>query len=417
LPALVLLRKPLFGLAKPLDAAWRLRYSRNAICRIETIRYTEAGIFKEIIMRKNKRPVLGGFLLLVLLAGCASVKDGGRDSAVYPEFSGNAVSVSKYGNVLTGISVDALEAAGYARGDVLVIQSGNVTEEAPYVGTYSDVNRGRLLICPDAATGQVELAISYGNLSERFGIAAGDAVVLRMAKKGAYLGEYESRHLEKSENRADYAGDAVFANFREIRIPSVRAKTLYRSCNPIRGDARAPYAASLAEAAGIKTIINLADSDEELAALAPASPWYSGMVNSGNVVNLSMGVDFQSPDFPAKLQRGLQFLIAHEGPYLIHCNEGKDRAGIVSALLEGLAGARLADIKADYIESYVNYYGVRQDESRYTSISNIIVDILREMNNGNDVTDRNLSQVIETYLTRSAGLSPQEINRLKDILR
>jgi protein tyrosine/serine phosphatase len=370
-----------------------------------------------MINRTNNRIILGGILLLAVLVSCSSGKDGAGEAAAYQEFSGNTVSVSKYGNVLTDISIEALEAAGYAKGDVLIIRSGDMSEEAPYVGTYSDVNRGRLLICPDAGTGQVELAISYGNLSERFGIIAGNAVSLGMAKKGAYLGEYESRHLEKSESRADYASDAVFANFREIDLPSIRAKTLYRSCNPIRGDARAPYAASLAEAAGIKTIINLADSDEELAKGAPASPWYNGMVKGGNVVNLSMGVDFQSPDFPAKLKKGLQFLINHEGPYLIHCNEGKDRAGIVSALLEGLAGAKLTDIKADYMISYANYYGVRQNESRYALISNIIVDILKEMNNGNEVTDRNLGQVVETYLTRDVGLGAQEISRLKALLR
>ena len=32
-------------------------------------------------------------------------------------------------------------------------------------------------------------------------------------------------------------------------------------------------------------------------------------------------------------------MASHEGPYLIHCTEGKDRTGFVSALLECLIGA------------------------------------------------------------------------------
>ncbi|MDR0389217.1 MAG: tyrosine-protein phosphatase, partial [Spirochaetaceae bacterium] len=321
------------------------------------------------------------------------------------------------GSVLTKLSASACEAAGYEKGDVLIILSGDLAEEAPYVSAYSDVNRGKTLVLTDSDSGQLELAISYGNLSERFGIVSGSAVTLRMANKGAYLGEFEIRHLEKSGNRSDYASDAVFANFREVKAGSIKAGTLYRSCNPILGDARAPYAAALAEAAGIKTVINLADSDEELAERGASSPWYNNLIKSGKVVNLNMGVDFQSQDFPVKLKRGLQFLIANEGPYLVHCNEGKDRAGIVSALLEALSGAKLSDITTDYMVSYANYYGVTPNEARYASISNIIVDILKEMNNGNAVTDRNLGQVVETYLVQHAGLSAQEITQLKARLR
>ncbi|MDR1352732.1 MAG: SAM-dependent chlorinase/fluorinase [Treponema sp.] len=355
-----------------------------------------------------------GILLLLVLAACASTK---APEVSYPDFSGAAVSVSKYGNVLTDISAAALEAAGYEMGDILVIQSEGAAEEAPYVSAYSDVNRGNLLARSDPDSGQIELAVSYGNLSERLGIVAGSAVTLRMADKGAYLGEFEIRRLEKSENRSDYTSDEVFANFREIRSGSIKAKTLYRSCNPILGDPRAPYAAALAEAAGIKTIINLADSDEELAERGPSSPWYNALIKSGRVVNLNMGVDFQSRDFPEKLKRGLQFITANEGPYLVHCNEGKDRAGIVSALLEVLLGADLADVKTDYMASYANYYGVTPNGARYAAISNIIVDILKEMNNGGAVTDKNLGQVVERYLTQSAGLSAEEISRLKARLR
>jgi len=52
-----------------------------------------------------------------------------------------------------------------------------------------------------------------------------------------------------------------------------------------------------------------------------------------------------------------RFIIANDGPYLIHCTEGKDRAGFVSAVLEALMGADLQEIVADYMKSYENYYG------------------------------------------------------------
>ena len=72
-----------------------------------------------------------------------------------------------------------------------------------------------------------------------------------------------------------------------------------------------------------------------------------------------MGVDFFAPDFTEKLAAGLRFMISNEPPYLVHCNEGKDRAGMTIALLEALSGATMDEIIADYMESYENYYGVR----------------------------------------------------------
>ena len=71
-----------------------------------------------------------------------------------------------------------------------------------------------------------------------------------------------------------------------------------------------------------------------------------------------MGVDFAAEEFNAKLKTGLVYLIDNEGPYLIHCNEGKDRAGFVAALLEALGGAEAEEIVEDYMLSYENYYHV-----------------------------------------------------------
>ncbi|AEF86973.1 putative lipoprotein [Treponema primitia ZAS-2] len=334
-----------------------------------------------------------------------------QEAVVYVELQGTVASVDKYGNVQTDISVEALAEAGYELGDIVTVQAGNINDPAPYVSTYSDVNRGNLLI--NLSDGKVQLAINYGNLSERGGITVGNAVTLNLAKKGAYRAEYEVRHLTESEKREDYPSDAAFANFREVKYGAISSHTLYRSRHPASGDAKAPYAAALDEGAGIKTVINLADNAEEFAQRAASSPWYQKLADGGNIIYLSMGVDFGIPDFQGKLKTGLQYLISHEGPYLIHCNEGKDRTGMVVALLEAISGATIADIKADYIASFVNQYGIKSDEERYSIISQAIVDILQEINGGIVVNDRNLRQTAENYLTGTIGLSAQELASLK----
>ncbi|QQO11109.1 tyrosine-protein phosphatase [Breznakiella homolactica] len=358
------------------------------------------------------RLTAAGFLLVSLLISCASsAAPKTADASAFPKLQGSAATVDKYGNVTTDIAEADLISAGYELGDVLRVTAGNAAENAPLVSTYSDVNRGEVLV--RVSDGFVAVAISYGNFGEKAGIQAGSPISLEMAEKGGYTTEYALRHLEKSENRSDYESDAVFANFREVRLGKIAPHTLYRSCHPALGDARAPYAASLAEQAGIRTIINLADSQEEVFQKAATSSWYKSMLDSESVVYLNMGVDFESPDFAPKLREGLKFMISHDGPYLVHCNEGKDRAGIVSALLEALMGASVREIADDYMVTYYNYFGVEKGEPRYDLISQIIIDIFKEMNDGKAVRDSNIQKVAENYLTKTVGLSSQEVAALK----
>jgi hypothetical protein len=332
-----------------------------------------------------------------------------------PLVSGKILEVDKYGNVHTDISAGALAAAGFELGDVLHLKAGAFDGDLPLVNAYADVQRGQPLVrLSKGEDGEetAELSISYGNFSEKNAASAAAPVSLTMVKKGGYKGELEVRRLTRSENRSDYSGDAVFANFREVKMGTIPGGLLYRSCHPALGDARAPYAARLAEQAGINTVINLADTPEELALHAEPVPWYGSFIAAGNIIPLGMGVDFSSPDFIARLKAGLVFMANHNGPYLIHCNEGKDRAGFTSALLEALMGARLDDIVADYMESYVNYYGFVRGEERYQLVSRIIIDLLAEMNGGEPVNDGNAQKAAEAYLVR-AGLSAAEINTLK----
>jgi hypothetical protein len=304
-------------------------------------------------------------------------------------------------------------------GDVLTVTAGTYRTTAPLVTAYSDVDRGSVLVRVTTDQGQVEVAISYGNLGERAGITAGNAITLGLEKAGAYKAEYEERQVanKKSENRGDYGSDAIFANFRAVKMGTIGTNVLYRSAHPAYGDARAPYVAALAEKAGIRTIIDLSDSDEELTAFAATSPWFKSMVDGNNVVNLNMGVDFESSDFAPKLKTGLLFLADHKGPYLVHCHEGKDRTGIVMALLEAISGAPLDNIVADYMVTYSNYFGVENGDARYSAISRIIPDTFKTMNKGKGVTTGNVRQVAEKYLTGPVGLSSKELVAVKDALK
>lgn len=63
-------------------------------------------------------------------------------------------------------------------------------------------------------------------------------------------------------------------------------------------------------------------------------------------------------------------MIENDGPYLIHCKEGKDRTGILCTILESFAGASASEVIQDYMITYSNYYGVKTDDAVYGIILN-----------------------------------------------
>jgi hypothetical protein len=179
------------------------------------------------------------------------------------------------------------------------------------------------------------------------------------------------------------------------------------------GDARAPYAARLAEQARVVTIINMADTPQELPQRASLIPWYQTFITRGNIIALGMGIDYKSPDFAVKLKTGLEFLLTRNAPYLFHCNEGKDRVGVTVALLGALMGASPEEIVDDYMLSYVNYYGVAKGEERYDLISTIMLDILKDFNGGTAPRAGETVGAAEKYLREVVGFSPAQIGALK----
>ncbi|MCA1192420.1 tyrosine-protein phosphatase [Saccharopolyspora sp. 6V] len=61
-----------------------------------------------------------------------------------------------------------------------------------------------------------------------------------------------------------------------------------------------------------------------------------------------------------KLVRVFRLVLAAEGPVLVHCAAGKDRTGVVSAMLLSAAGVRSDAIIADYVRTDRNMFRVLQ---------------------------------------------------------
>ncbi len=344
---------------------------------------------------------------------------------------------TKYGNVYTNCAAENFFGdLGLNYGDLATVKFLDQELILPVVPDYSYVDSGKpaLLVSKNEQgnpTGYAFMAINMGNFLETYGIATKgtDAdgnwywtacegvefpitVTFELYEKEGYMAEYLLHELSRTNNREDYAHltDEEFANFREVTTTGMGDDILYRSSSPINPElGRNTYADAAAEAAGVKTFVNLADNQEEAEAYEGfAETYYSKQ----NIVYLCLGVDFAAEDFKAGLAEGFRFMIDNEGPYLIHCTEGKDRAGFTHALLECFMGATYEEVIADYMVTYYNYYGVEPGSEKYDAIANSnIIKSLCTAFGVEDLTTADLVVEAAEYLAE-IGLSDEEIEEL-----
>ena len=367
---------------------------------------------------KTLKRTISFMLVLMLVLGLMP----GNYAKAATEVTGTITEVQKYGNVVMDIKPKALLDAGYEAGDLLNVQIGETTLTMPFCTSYSDVDTGSLLIRNDEKNDLLIVAINMGNFSTKYNAKVGDTIKFSLKEAKAYLAEYLLRQLKRTNERSDYASDSIFANFRSVVTTGIKPGVLYRGSSPINNEiGRAAYSNALAEAVGVKTVLNLADNAENIEKYIAAddfnSAYYKKLVDKKQVKLLNMDVDVAGKDFSKKLASGLKFMAGKKAPYMIHCTEGKDRAGFVSAVLEALMGAGMDEIVADYMTTYENYYKVEKDSEQYKKIaeSNIVnsmTEVVFGLPKGSDISKVNVAKATEKYL-KKIGVSKKTIAKLK----
>ena len=349
--------------------------------------------------------------------------------------------IQKYGNLVLSITKSDMDSIGAEYGDVFTVDLGDQVLEAPYCTSYSDVEIGDLVLRNDGDG--IILAINMGDFASSYGIATkvsnpdktyqwvfeegkkleNITLSLILTGKGQYRDQYLIHQLSRTNEREDYSSDAVFANFREIVGGDLGSGALYRSSSPVNNEiGRAKYADELVSLNNIRSVMNLADSRETIEGYFKeedfASPYYKSLYENGQVIALNMGVSFKTREFQNGLVEGLTFLSKNEGPYLVHCNEGKDRAGFTSALLSALMGLTYDEIASDYMTSYENYYHVEKGTEQYEAVKRSNIDSMLSFIAGvetKDLENVDLAAKAEEFLI-AIGMEKSDIDTLKSKL-
>ena len=369
--------------------------------------------------------IMVGMTLSACSAGMAGKNNNAADDRVLSTGTIGVEEDKEYGNVYVEMGIDEFNALGFSYGDSVNVRfsNGYMMEDIPYYTGYFNPAKEPLVVAYPGEK-KIIIAIEYGSLWTEAGLSDDDTVEISLASSGKWTDIQKIMSTGYVDDREAYESDEVFANFRSVNTGRLKENILFRSASPCDNRFnRATYADRLAEAAGIRTIVDLADDKEEIEGYIGSedfdSPYFCSLYEKGAVIPVNLTVDFTSDDFKTKLGEAFRTMTTMEGPYLLHCLEGKDRTGFVLALLEALTGASYDEMAADYMLSFSNYYGIdrQSDKKAYDMVLNNNFDPMLRYIAGvgkkDDIRAADYESGAEAYLI-NCGMTGEEIRALKE---
>ena len=340
-----------------------------------------------------------------------------------PMLKGSITSYNDFGAAFLDITEADMTKAGFTLGDVISITIEDTTIVMPYYDGF--YNRNGEYVCvayPTSPT--IRFTANNIGLPPKLLGLEGHSVTIRMQEKGGSLDVQLAMSMTYSNNRNDYTNisDAAFANARAVSAGNIANGVLHRSSSPFCNDNnRAFYVSQYLEDVGVKSVLDLNDTEEDMLGYVDMPPYSRTLWEGGNVILCPLKTDPTADDYNEQLIAALKVLPSHPAPYVVHCMEGKDRTGYVCALLEGLCGATYDEIVADYLITYDNYYGITpaSDPDVCNALVSLRLNTCLMYYAG--VDDESLLPAVDyakafsNYLL-THGMSPEQLNALIQIL-
>lgn len=374
------------------------------------------------------------FLLLIsifLFTACGSEKN--------IELSNKPIThEKKFGGIYILMTIDEFNNEGFSYGDSVDIKFSNGYEliDLPYYNGYY-TNTGEPLLVGYPGYPYIRVGINNGDdLYIISKVTDKDTANIKLNKKGKFLNIQEALDIHYTDIQGDMP-NYKFGNFRVVNVGNLKENILYRSASPIDNQHKRAHVVDELIANKVNTVLNLSDNsmeiDEHLNGSDFNSPYIKSLVDNNKVIALAMNMNFtlgkeedETPSlfvqftdgtFSSKLIQGLRFALQNDGPYLVHCVEGKDRTGFVCMIFEGLAGATYEEIINDYMITYDNYYDINldSDSSKYDVIKGKNIDVMLKTiinDESVDITKADYGYYVEKYLI-SKGMKEDEVKALK----
>ena len=377
---------------------------------------------------RSKRVFLTAAIAMTALAAAAL---GGCTGAPSGFIEAKVAEDTTYGGVYVDVPVEKINAAGFALGDSVdvIFSNGCSLEDIPYYnGYYVDLDEPLLIAYPGDT--RAKLCYNYGDkMWEVFELEGFEGVRITLREAGKYKDVQDALSVEYTDERDDYPSDVAFSNYREMKGGFLKEGTFFRGASSVSNEHnRAPFVNELMETGGIAYDLDLSDNEGEVEALLAQDKkdsidvsCFEKIYDAGSVGYLDLGSAWRSDSFKRTLSQGLYEMSKHDGPYYIHCIEGKDRTGFACALIEALAGASYDEIVDDYMETYANYYGFTEEgePGKYNAIKELQIDnMLAYLLGTSDKTDLDQADFTDgarKYLI-SGGLSADQVSEIESAI-
>ena len=318
---------------------------------------------------------------------------------------------------------DELSSQGIELGDSVDIKFSNgfnLTDVPYYNGYYVKTKAPVMVAYPSSPN----IVVTYNNIGiwEQASLNKDDTVNIYLNTSKKYLVTQQALSQSYSLDRNEYTSDEEFSNFRQLKGGSIKENVIYRGASSLDNSRnRAKITDNLLKKNNIQTIIDLADSNDDISSYLQSSSFESDytkqIIDNNNLIPLNMSSSYTLIEYKQSVAKGLRFLINKQAPYYVHCMEGKDRTGFVCCLLEGLCGASYNQMLEDYMLTYQNYFKVNKEKTldKYNAIVDLyfneFMDCLLKNENVNDYENIDYTSYCKSYL-KEGGMNDEEINQL-----
>ncbi len=372
---------------------------------------------------KSVNKILSSIVALFLLsAAIVSAAACGSRNAYSLSLANRAVYEDvKFGAASVDISIEDFNALGFKLGDSCTVKfsNGYELEDVPYFNGYY-VKNGMPVIVAYPSAENISITLNNVGIWNTARLDENCTVDVTVTASGKYLSTQEALGQAYSLVREEYSCDEEFANYRAVVGGNLKENVIFRGASPVDNSRnRAAYTDALIKNDKINCIIDLADSEEDMqkyfAEEGFSSTYAKGLYEGGNTKALSMSSSYASDAYKKKVAEGFKFMLEKDGPYYIHCMEGKDRTGFVCALVSALAGASYEEMRADYMKTYENYYKITEEKTpaKYNAVVSLYFDSFMECLYGTDdinvLKTANYVDSAKKYL-KDGGMTEGEID-------
>ena len=229
-------------------------------------------------------------VLVGLLTFMSSCSKDDEDSNV-ATLKGKITSYNEFGAAMLDFTEADMTKAGFTLGDVISITVGEKEITMPYYDGFYTRNGEYLCVAYPTYPSICFTANNTGLPQELTGLE-GHEVVVKMKEKGGKLDVQHALSMKYTNDRNHYPiSDDAFANARVVTAGNIARGTLHRSSSPFCNDInRAFYVSAYMEREQVKTVLNLADTEEKM--LTYDMPPYSRTLwEGGNVILCPLKAD------------------------------------------------------------------------------------------------------------------------------